>query len=187
MIIEGCFANWGAARAVLILATVRARFTVVLAEVVEREIQRSIARKVASLDPSRAEALAEGVASWLDRVRVERWPLPSSEEIRAQAPAILPVLRHLTLPRLKAGDSRDRRGKACEVERTPASPDLLDAMGLPGPNRSTEAAHPSEEGGFKGNRLTASSPPSPTRSSTRHLERTMHPPAEDRGLSGPFL
>src|SRR5260221_3365257 len=97
------------------------------------------------------------------------------------------VLGPLTLPRLKAGDSRDRRGKACEVERTPASPDLLDAMGLPGPNRSTEAAHPSEEGGFKGNRLTASSPPSPTRSSTRHLERNSHPPAEDRGLSGPFL
>ena len=95
VIIEGCFANWGAARAALILATVRASFTVVLAEVVEREIQRSIARKVASLDPSRAEALAEGIASWLDRVRVERWPLPSSEEIRAQAPAILPILRHV--------------------------------------------------------------------------------------------
>ncbi|HEV2458088.1 MAG TPA: hypothetical protein VGS80_06950, partial [Ktedonobacterales bacterium] len=38
----------------------------------------------------------------------------------------------LTLPRLKAGDARDRRGMALEVERTPALPDLLYALGLPG-------------------------------------------------------
>jgi uncharacterized protein YjbI with pentapeptide repeats len=45
-------------------------------------------------------------------------------------------LEGLTLPWLKPGDARDRRGMAFEVERTPALPDLLYAMGLPGPNRS---------------------------------------------------
>jgi hypothetical protein len=54
----------------------------------------------------------------------------------------------LTLPRLKPGDSRNRRGMAFEMERTSAIPDFLYARGLPDPNRSHEVAHPSEEGGF---------------------------------------
>ena len=33
-------------------------------------------------------------------------------------------------------DARDRREMAFKVERTPAIPDLLYAIGLPGPNRS---------------------------------------------------
>ncbi|HEV2460917.1 MAG TPA: DUF6444 domain-containing protein [Ktedonobacterales bacterium] len=50
--------------------------------------------------------------------------------------ATLSVGTLLTLPRLKAGDARDRRGMALEVERTPALPDLRYALGLPGLNRS---------------------------------------------------
>ena len=70
------------------------------------------------------------------------WPVGALDAGRHQA------LRssRLTLPRLKAGDSRDLRGKAFEVERTPGLPDLLYSRGLPDPNRSAETAHPWEEG-----------------------------------------
>lgn len=95
VIIEGCFASWGASKAVLVLATLRASFTVVLAEAIEREVQRSVARKLASLDPAAAKVITAGVSGWLDRVRIERYPLPSADEIRLLAPAILPALKHV--------------------------------------------------------------------------------------------
>lgn len=95
VILEGCLASWGASKAVLILATIRANTTVVLAEAIEREVQRSIARKSASLDQAAAQAVTEAVAGWFDRVRIERHPLPPLDEINRLAPAILPVLRHI--------------------------------------------------------------------------------------------
>jgi hypothetical protein len=95
VILEGCFASWGASTAVLILATVRASFTVLLAEAIEREVQRSIARKTASLDPAVAQAIMQGVSDWLDRVQLERHPLPPPDEVRRHAPTILPALRHM--------------------------------------------------------------------------------------------
>jgi len=95
VIIEGCFAPWGAAKAVLILAMMRERFTVVLAEAIEREIQRAVARKVAALDPASAESIAGSVAGWLDRVKIERCLLPSEDEIRERLPMLLPALRQV--------------------------------------------------------------------------------------------
>lgn len=95
VIIEGCFTNWGASKAVLILATVRANFTVVLAEAIEREVQRSISRKTAHLDPATALVISGSVAGWLDRVRIERHPLPTEDAIREHATAILPAIRHV--------------------------------------------------------------------------------------------
>ncbi|HEV8632785.1 MAG TPA: hypothetical protein VG370_00890 [Chloroflexota bacterium] len=95
VIIEGCFAAWGAAKAVLILATLRQRFTVVLAEAIEREVRRAIATRTAGMDAEHAAAVARGVAGWLDRVRLERVPLPSPDDVRALAPVLLPALRHV--------------------------------------------------------------------------------------------
>lgn len=95
VILEGCFGAWGASKAVLILATLRANFTVVLAEAIEREVQRALARKTSSLDAATASTIAQGVAGWLDRVRIERYPMPSEDDIRAQLTAILPALRHV--------------------------------------------------------------------------------------------
>lgn len=95
MIIGGCFSPWGAAKAVLILATLRDRFTIVLAEAIEREVQRAIANRIASLDTAAAGAIVEGVAGWLSRVRVERYQFPSEAEIRARLPVVLPVLKHV--------------------------------------------------------------------------------------------
>jgi hypothetical protein len=95
VILEGCFGAWGASKAVLILATLRANFTVVLAEAIEREVQRALARKTAFLDAATASAIAQGVSGWLDRVRIERYPLPSEDDIRAQLPSVLPALRHI--------------------------------------------------------------------------------------------
>ena len=95
VILEGCFSAWGASKAVLILATLRANFTVVLAEAIEREVQRTLARKISSLDAATAATIAQGVSGWLDRVRVERYPLPTEEDIRAQLSTVLPALRHV--------------------------------------------------------------------------------------------
>lgn len=95
VILEGCFGTWGASKAVLILATLRANFTVVLAEAVEREVQHALARKTSSLDATTASTIAQGVSGWLDRVRVERYPMPSEDDIRAHLSDILPALRHI--------------------------------------------------------------------------------------------
>ena len=52
----------------------------------QRELDRVLARR----DPAAPDA----VARWLRRVRQERWPLPSPDEIARAAPSLLPVLRH---------------------------------------------------------------------------------------------
>jgi hypothetical protein len=95
VIVEGCFVHWGASKAVLILATLRQRFTVVLAEAIEREVQRAIANRTIGLDAAQASRIAGGVAGWLDRVRLERVPLATPDEVRALAPVLLPALRHV--------------------------------------------------------------------------------------------
>lgn len=95
VILEGCFQPWGACKAVLVLATLRSNFTVVLAEAIEREIQRAVARKTASLDQAAAHTIAQGLAGWLDRVRIERHPLPTEEELRSHLPTVLPAIRHI--------------------------------------------------------------------------------------------
>jgi hypothetical protein len=94
VIIEGCFSTWGASKAVLILATVQSSFTVVLAEAVERELARAVARKTAALAPGDAVAVAASLAGWLDRVRIERRLMPTADDLRAYAHTFLPALRH---------------------------------------------------------------------------------------------
>ena len=94
-IIEGCLGSWGVAKAVLILAAIRANWVVVLAEAIERELQAVIARKTAALPPNDAQAVAESVAGWMNRVRLERWPLPSAADLAVAAPTVLPLLRHV--------------------------------------------------------------------------------------------
>lgn len=95
VIIEGCFSSWGASKALLILATLRANFTVILAEAIEREVERALVRKTSSLDAATATTIAQSVSGWLDRVRIERYPMPFPDDIRTQLPTILPVLRHV--------------------------------------------------------------------------------------------
>jgi hypothetical protein len=95
VIIEGCFGSWGAAKAVLILATMRANWIVMLAEAIERELQAVIARKAAALPPDDAQAIAESVSGCMKRVRLERWPLPPAADLAVAAPTVLPLLRHV--------------------------------------------------------------------------------------------
>lgn len=94
VIIEGCISSWGAAKAVTILATQRQRYTVVLAEQIEREVRRGMARKLAALSDERARVVAADLAGWFARARVERRPPPADEAVRRYAPILLPVLRH---------------------------------------------------------------------------------------------
>jgi hypothetical protein len=74
VIIAGCTLPWGAAKAVLILATQRRRFTVVMAEPVERELSRVLAR--------REVAVSEAIAGWLRLARQERWRWPGPRSCR---------------------------------------------------------------------------------------------------------
>ncbi len=93
VIIAGATRPWGATKAVLILATRRDRITIVLARAVEDELQAALARKVATASPEEARAIASAVEGWLARVRLERWPLPTLDELRATAHTVPPALR----------------------------------------------------------------------------------------------
>jgi hypothetical protein len=92
VVLQGCLAPWGAAKAVLILAaTARRRYTIVLAETVRREVQRAID----GIAQPRARAAADAsYRGWLDRVELDLRPAPSVQDVRAHAPTILPILRH---------------------------------------------------------------------------------------------
>jgi hypothetical protein len=94
VIIESCFTPWGSAKGVLILATLRARFTVVLSEVIAREIDRTLQGRAADRSIHGAADVREGYLGWLSRVHVEQWPLPPAEQIAVQLPRVLPALRH---------------------------------------------------------------------------------------------
>ncbi len=83
---------WSASKAVLILATHLPQITIGLADVVHQEAQHAFARKAALSATADGEA---AYAGWLARVRLERRPRPTEQEIARLAPAILPVLRHV--------------------------------------------------------------------------------------------
>ena len=100
VIVEGCYQRWGASKVILILCTHRKQYTVVLAEDVERELRRILARKSAALAPDAAHVLEADVAGWLSRVHIERWPRPTVQDVESFLPTILPVLRHINDLRL---------------------------------------------------------------------------------------
>lgn len=95
VIIDGCFNRWGASKGVLLLATLRAHYTVVLAEAIEREVQRAVARRTSGMEPAAAAPILGDVAGWFERVRIERHAMPTEALIRQHAATIMPVLRHL--------------------------------------------------------------------------------------------
>lgn len=90
VMIEGCTSRWGASKAVLIHATQRDIYTVILAEAVERELQRNVGHSTGTTGTTAAE-----LTGWMRRIRLERWPTPPVETIRRHAPILVPALRHL--------------------------------------------------------------------------------------------
>lgn len=66
----------------------------VLAESVELELARAVARRTAAMAPEGATAVVASVSGWLDRVRIERQPMPGADELRTHTHTILPALRH---------------------------------------------------------------------------------------------
>lgn len=94
VIIDGCFGRWGAAKAMLVLTTLHARFTVVLAEVIDREVRRALVRRARSATPEDAQEALSAFLGWLGHVRLERWPAPSVASVQRALPLLLPVLRH---------------------------------------------------------------------------------------------
>jgi hypothetical protein len=92
VVVQGCLGGWGGAKAVLILAaSAPERYVVVLADAVDREARRAIARLA---DQAPRDAALASLSGWLARVRLERRADPTPVEIRAHMPALLPVLRH---------------------------------------------------------------------------------------------
>ncbi len=82
VVIQAFVAEWGAAKALLVLTTVRRCFTVVLAQQIEREIRRAFARRIAGTPATERSVLEQRlVASF------EGWLAPCSNAgRRAQAP-----------------------------------------------------------------------------------------------------
>jgi hypothetical protein len=92
VIAQGCLGEWGGAKAVLILAaSAPDRYAVVLAEAVDREVRAALGRLA---DAAARDAAIAAIDGWLARVRVERRPDPSADQIRAHLTALLPLLRH---------------------------------------------------------------------------------------------
>ena len=95
VILEGCYREWGAAKGVLVLAAQRRRdLRIVLAEAIEREVRRDITATIAALPAGKAATILQGFDGWLTRIRLERYPLPSQDEILAEYAQIMPALRH---------------------------------------------------------------------------------------------
>lgn len=94
VIIQGCWTPWGAAKAVLILATIRDYYTIVLAESVEDELARAEANRLRFPSESETADFSNSISGWFQRVRVERHPRPDSREVYRYAPVLLPAIRH---------------------------------------------------------------------------------------------
>lgn len=100
VVIQGFVAEWGAPKALLVLATVRESFTIVLAQQIEREVRRAFVRRIATVRPSERLAVEQLLVAtfegWLTRVALERLDAPDPAAVYRQLGVILPVLRHMT-------------------------------------------------------------------------------------------
>ena len=93
VVLEGCIVPWGASKAVLVLATLREHYTIVLAEAVEREIRQALVR-LAGTANSEIDLVLRSYLGWLGRIRVERVLQPEPSVVARYLPIVLPVLRH---------------------------------------------------------------------------------------------
>lgn len=99
VVIQAFVAEWGAPKALLVLATVRACFTIVLADQIEREIRRAFARRIPGT-PARErmtleQKLVASFEGWFARVELERLSAPTQDDVYGLAGTVLPALRHL--------------------------------------------------------------------------------------------
>jgi len=106
VIIDGCVSMFSASRGLLILASQhRQLYTIVLAAEVEDELRIALESKVHGVTEAlqrqgvadaagQAEQIRQSAATWLTRVRLERPPRCSADDIRRVKADILPVLRH---------------------------------------------------------------------------------------------
>jgi len=109
VVIDGCANAWGASKALLILATRQSFFTIVLSDLIDREIRGALTRKTMQLTAVGVRDHLSAYHGWLDRVRTERVPAPTAETILRYTPQVLPVLRHVN----------DLRAAICAIEAKP--------------------------------------------------------------------
>jgi hypothetical protein len=98
VVIQAFVAEWGAPKALLVLATMRESFTIVLAQQIEREVRRAFARRIGTAQPNERLAaerrLAASFDGWLARITLERLDAPTPAVVYDQLGVILPALRH---------------------------------------------------------------------------------------------
>ncbi len=99
VVIQAFVAEWGAAKALLVLTTVRRCFTVVLAQQIEREIRRAFARRIAGTPATERSVLEQRLVAsfegWLARVELERLPAPTQDDVHRLLGTVMPALRHV--------------------------------------------------------------------------------------------
>jgi len=108
VIIDGCYSQWSASKAVLILAAQTAYITIILADVVDVEVSAALLRKTLRLPIGDTRDLLGAYTTWRNKASAERWPAPTSSAITQYKNIILPVLRHANdlPPAISAIESR---------------------------------------------------------------------------------
>lgn len=66
VLIDGYFNRWGSCKAVLIMATLRARFRAVIAEPIRAEVDRNVVRKTNELSAEERRIVVDGIEGWLE-------------------------------------------------------------------------------------------------------------------------
>ena len=98
VLIQAFVAEWGAPKVLLVLATMRESFTIVLALQTEREVRRAFARRIAVAQPGERLAVEQRLVAsfegWLARVALERLAAPAPGAVYAHLEAILRAVRH---------------------------------------------------------------------------------------------
>ncbi len=93
VLIDGYFNRWGSCKAVLIMATLRARFRAVIAEPIRAEVDRNVVRKTNELSAEERRIVDDGIEGWFRLARPERLPWPSEAEMLAHR-NVLAAVRH---------------------------------------------------------------------------------------------
>ena len=102
VLIDGFFNPWGTCKGVLILATLRGQFRVVVAEPVAEEFRRNTEKKLARLSEDEAATVRASIAGWFGRARPERALWPPEADLLAHAGLITAVRHRNDMPAVVA-------------------------------------------------------------------------------------
>jgi len=102
VLIDGFFDPWGPCKGVLILATSRGQFRVVVAEPVAEEFRPNTEKKLARLSEDEVATVRASITGWFGRARPERAPWPLEADLLAHAGLITTVRHRSDMPAVVA-------------------------------------------------------------------------------------